>query len=406
MASGTAWPAALGDTLGRSATPLLWPGLKPLNARVGDEALLPGAGDDVHEVALEVSRTSVKYRLHLRTAYSWFVRWAQSSKWAHRDWVDDPAVTSQMLCEHVQWLKETGRPISNARHSILSVQTYHRSLKGRLGRPWDCIKSWQLERPLKSRIPLPSVMLTGFFLYAIAAALGATLDSDVHMYFSFAVLCRLGHHCLLRPAEIMKLVVADLRLPRASFEPELIVIRLRDPKNRSSLGRFQFAMCRDPALVAWICWYVRDCPPDMPLWPGKQARFSKVFREIRDRLGWARIPVTPGCLRPGGATEQFKQGATISVLKYAGRWKQEGSLEVYIQEAMSHLCMCELSEPEFDALACLITSGSAQWSQPPSSPAHFFFQRRAQWRGIHSMRARAAQVHRSQGPSALLSTRP
>ena len=124
-----------------------------------------------------------------------------------------------------------------------------------------------------------------FILYAIAAALGATLDSDVHMYFSFAVLCRLGHHCLLRPAEIMKLVVADLRLPRASFEPELIAIRLRDPKHRSSLGRFQFAMCRDPALVAWICWYVRDCPPDMPLLPGKQARFSKFFREIRDRLG-------------------------------------------------------------------------------------------------------------------------
>ena len=50
MESGTAWPAALGDTLGRCVTPLLWPGLKPLNAFVA------GAGDDVHEVALEVSR--------------------------------------------------------------------------------------------------------------------------------------------------------------------------------------------------------------------------------------------------------------------------------------------------------------------------------------------------------------
>ena len=357
MAFGTAWPAALGDTLGRSATPLLWPALKRLNAYFGDEDLLPGAGDEVHEVPLEISRTFAKYRSHLQTAYGRFLRWTASSKWAWRNWVDDAGTASQMLCEHVQWLKETGRPISAGRHSILSVQTYHRSLKGKPGRPWDCIKSWQLQRPLKSRIPLPAVMLTGLFLYSIALALGASTDSDVHMYFSFAILCRPSHDCLLRPAELMMLVMADLRLPRSSIEPEIIVVRLRDPKNRSSLGRFQFCMCRDTSLVSWIRWYVDSCPPYMPPWPGKQARFSKVFRQIRDQLGWARIPLTPGCLRPGGATDQFMHGATISVLKYAGRWKQEGGLAVYIQEAMSHLCMCQLTEAEFDALARLTTSG-------------------------------------------------
>ena len=314
-------------------------------------------------------------------------------------------IASQVLCEHVQFLKQTGRTLSDARHTILSVQTIHRSLKGKLGRGWDCVKSWQLEQPLRSRVPLPAVMLSGFFLFSVATALASTVDIDVHTYFAFAILCRLGHTCLLRPAEIVKLVVGDLRLPLSTFEPEICVVRLRDPKNRSSLGRFQFAMCHDVALVAWLRWYVHDCPPDMPLWPGKQAKFSKVFREVRDRLGWARLPLTPGCLRPGGATDQFLRGATVSVLKYAGRWRVESSLEVYIQEAMSHLTACDLSSVEFAALSHLIAAGSAQWKQPPTLPAHSFFQRRAQWRGISSMRLQAARRSADRAPpTAFLST--
>ena len=385
------------------ATPLLWPDGLLLNDCSG-KTLLPGASSEVCEVALEVSRTSTKYRLELRAAYGWFVRWAHSSsKWSGRAWSEDPAIASQMLCEHVQFLRDTGRTISDARHCILSVQTIHRLLKGKLGRSWDCVKSWSLQTPLKSRIPMPAVMLSGFFLYALAAALAATVDCDIHMYFSFAILCRLGHNCLLRPAEMMKLIVADLRLPRSAFEPEILIVRLRDAKNKSSLGRFQFAMCRDVSLVSWVRWYVADCPPDMPLWPSSQHRFSKMFRDVRDRLGWERIPLTPGCLRPGGATEQFLHGATVSVLKYAGRWRVESSLEVYIQEAMSHLCMCELHDTEFAALSQLIAAGSAQWAQPPSSPAHSFFKRRAQWRGINSMRLRQARLEFKTPPRASLS---
>ena len=341
----------------------------------------------MHEVALEISRTSTKYRSELRAAYGNLVRWVATTRWSNQLWLEDPQLASQVVCEHVQFLKETGRPLGDARHCILSVQTIHRALKGKLSRPWDCVKSWQLEKPLRSRVPLPSLLMTGFFLFSVATALTCTSDYDIHSHFSFAILCRLGHHCLLRPNEIIKLCVGDLRLPRSSFEPEVCIVRLRDPKNRASLGRFQFAMVRDTGLVAWLRWYIHGCPSEMRLWPGKQPRFSKMFRQVRDRLGWERLPLTPGSLRPGGATEQFMAGASVSVLKYAGRWRVESSLEVYIQEAMSHLCVCELDDREFDSLSSLIRAGSAQWIQPPSHPATHFFDRRAQWRGIHSFRS-------------------
>ena len=268
------------------------------------------------------------------------------------------------------------------------------------------MKSWKMEQPLRSRIPLPSTMLTGFFLYSIAAALSATVDSEIHMCFSFAILSRLGHCCLLHPKEIMKLVVGDLRLPRAAFEPDILVLRLRDPKNRSSLGRFQFAMCKDAAVIDWVRWYVAEMPLDMPLWPSSQARFGKMFRVVRDRLGWERIALTPGCLRPGGATEAFMRGLSVAQLKYMGRWRVESSLEVYIQEAMAHMTMCELSPEEFSALTDLVVSGSAQWLAPPTAPTRAFFDRRAQWRGLRIVRLQRVRQQASQIPlPGLWSTR-
>ena len=143
-------------------------------------------------------------------------------------------------------------------------------------------------------------------------------------------------------------------------------------------------MVRDPQLVAWLRWYVEKCSPEIKLWPGKQARFSKFFGNVRDRLGWARLPLTPGCLRPGGATEAFLEGDSISSLKYRGRWRVESSLEVYIQEAMSHLCICELNDAEFVALTSLVAAGAAQWSDPPALPWEHYFSRAAQCRGLEN----------------------
>ena len=45
---------------------------------------------------------------------------------------------------------------------------------------------------------------------------------------AFGLLVRLGFDCLLRPAEITKLVVGDLRLPKSVWEPMVGVVRLTD----------------------------------------------------------------------------------------------------------------------------------------------------------------------------------
>ena len=343
--------------------------------------LVRGRGlDDITEVDLERSRTSRRYRQHLEHALGALLCWVSLSVHAATDWLASPLLANQVLCNFVQHVFDTGGKIGLARHSILAVQTCRRELRGKLGRCWDAIKSWQLKLPLKSRVPMPELIVRAFFSFSLAEALCAPKDLDILSGFAFALLVRIGFHCLLRPAELLKLVAGDIRLPVSAFEPRVAVVRLRDPKNRSSLGRFQFVMVEDESLVAWLEWFLAGLDPLTKLWPGTPSKFAKRFAHTLARLGLYRLPLTPGCLRPGGATRRFLDGASVSTLKYRGRWKQEGSLEVHIQEAMCHLLSTELTQAEYDSIHELLNGAIQQWQGPPPQSWSFYFSRGSQWR--------------------------
>ena len=339
---------------------------------------------EISEVSLERSRTSATYRKRLEQALAVLLIWVASSTFATASWLEDPLLANQVVCEWVQHIYSTGGKISLARHGILAVQTARRELKGKLGRPWDALKSWQLKLPLKSRVPMPEILLRAFFVFSLAEALTSSKDLDTLSSFAFAILVRLGFHCLLRPAELLKLTAGDIRLPVSAYEPRRAVVRLLDPKNRSSLGRFQFVMVDDESLVLWLEWFLAGADASARLWPGSSAKFAKRFRHTLARLGLLRLPITPGCLRPGGATRSFLEGSSISTLKYRGRWRQESSLEVYIQEAMSHLLATDLSQQEHDSIHSLLSSAQQQWDFPPHLPWSHYFSRGAQWRKIRA----------------------
>ena len=139
-------------------------------------------------------------------------------------------------------------------------------------------------------------------------------------------------------------------------------------------------MIDDEPLVCWLQWFLNGVPPSTRLWPGTSAKFSKRFRHTLARLGLQRLPLTPGCLRPGGATRLYLDGWSVSSLKYRGRWRQESSLEVYIQEAMCHLLSTDLSQQEHDTIHSFLCSGQQQWAAPPRVSWDHYFSRGAQWR--------------------------
>ena len=218
-------------------------------------------------------------------------------------------------------------------------------------------------------------------MFLMGVAQGVLSGPQALDYWSVAILVRVGFHCLLRPGEICKLIVEDLHFPQTSWDSETCVVRLRDPKNRSSLGRFQFALIRDVAIVRWLRWYTEGCDAQTKLWPGSPAKFGKAFKHLLCRLGLERLGFTAGSMRPGGATKAFVEGMSIANLKYLGRWRVEHSLETYIQEAMCQLTSSRLTECEQSSLHALLAACSGQLDTPPSQHWSVFCSRAAQWRG-------------------------
>ena len=56
----------------------------------------------------------------------------------------------------------------------------------------------------------------------------------------------------------------------------------------------------------------------------------------------------------------------------------ESSLEVYIQEAVSHLCVAELSDCLYHGTVSFVAVGEAQLCVPPSLPWGHYFSRSQQ----------------------------
>ena len=204
-------------------------------------------------MCLEKTRTSKAYRATLEVALAQLLLWVATTSWAVIDWMSDATKCNQVLCEYVEKLhRGSGKQVS-ARNTILSVQAVRRELRGKLGRCWDCIKAWQLETPLKSRVPMPEDLVRAFFAFAIAEGLAATKDRELLTHFAFALLIRVGFECLLRPGELLKLKVKDLRLPRSRYEPCLCG---HTPRCQEQIQPWQISICHDhrskPCLVVGL----------------------------------------------------------------------------------------------------------------------------------------------------------
>ena len=120
---------------------------------------------------LERHRLSAQYRRRLEEAWGFLVAFLADRNVEPPQALGSARLASQYLAEFVQWIHDAGRPISLARHGVLAAQVYRRSLKGRLTRAWDAIKSWQLQLNPAHRTPLPFEALTGLFIWGILRAL-------------------------------------------------------------------------------------------------------------------------------------------------------------------------------------------------------------------------------------------
>ena len=73
----------------------------------------------------------------------------------------------------VQYLYKKKQSYDLARHCVLSMQNRFPWLRHRLGSAWDSLSSWAAERPQKSRVPMPAVVLHGVCVPLLCSARSA-----------------------------------------------------------------------------------------------------------------------------------------------------------------------------------------------------------------------------------------
>ena len=289
----------------------------------------PGRG-----VNLQRERLSRAYRSRLEFAGAGFAAWCRERGLELRALVQDKDQMNEALIAHVQDLFKFGKALWHATHAVLAVQTACRQLRGSLRGAWDSILAWRFREPVRSRTPLPRLLMEAFCRYGAFAAMSHGAESQL-IWWNFCVVLRTGFFALLRPKELFGLRVKELRLPHqwSLLSEHIAVATILSPKNRAHSGRLQVRIVRDPACVDWLLWMTRDFSPETPLWLFSPRRFKLCLDEAADFLQVRHLRLTPASLRAGGATALLEAGVPASEIKMAGGWSSDRALGCYLQEA-------------------------------------------------------------------------
>jgi hypothetical protein len=305
----------------------------------------PRPGRSAGGFDLQEGRLSKAYRARLVQAATVLSAWATESGVCLVSCSSDPSLMSEILIRFVQDLFEAGAAVWLGTHAILSCQTRWRHLKNRLRGAWDSIASWNQLKPVRSRTPLPAVLLEAIVRFSVFAAVALEPWKAV-IWWPFGVAMMTAFHGLLRPGELWKLRRCDVRVPgtRSLLAAPIVVLTIREPKNRHFAGRLQVRSIREPEVISWISWLLEGAPPETLLWPHGPRTFRLCLEQALRFFGLAHLSLTPASLRAGGATHLFEVGASISAIRFAGSWSSERVLSHYLQEAEAAATLLDVDE--------------------------------------------------------------
>ena len=328
---------------------------------------------------LQSSRITKEYRATLETALRAFSFWlAARSLPKVGELVQVPQRLKELLVQYLQHMFDNGAALSAGRHTVLSLQTFHRSLRGHLLEGWDSIRSWEQLRPGSMRIPVPHLVVECLFSFAMA--MGFRLQGDEgRNWMCFGIGTLLCFNGLLRPGELAGLAAEHICLPKCGLHGIMhkAVICIRNPKNRRSLGKQQVATVDDSRVILWLEWLCADLQPKAKVFPGGTLRFRRYMATALEALNLQSAGFTPGGLRAGGTTHLFVLGTEVARLRILGRWKVMETLDHYVQEAAAALALIRIEERVLRRLSRLKVAGS-RFARPPQYAWQAFFSREKQ----------------------------
>eukprot|EP00971_Amphidinium_carterae_P343931 6483986-Amphidinium_carterae.1 len=148
---------------------------------------------------------------------------------------------------------------------------------------------------------------------------------------SLALCLVLGFVGFLRTTEILQLSVDNIKLYAPS---QSIVLVLAHTKTTGRRLAKESLVLAEPSVFRLVSHLL---PSQGRLWKGSFSSFLKVVRALAAHLGYPRDLFTGYSLRRGGATWHYLQNNSLAATMLRGRWQQEKTARIYLDDARASL---------------------------------------------------------------------
>ena len=184
-------------------------------------------------------RTSTANQRVLHNGWTMFVNYCLTARLAHpQDLRDNAEKMDGQLCSYIEFLYEKSRPLSLGKAALLAVQDKFRRLRSQLVCAWDVLGTWQLEQPLRMRVPIPPSVT--WCLFDVSVSLGLSLRGSASRdWCRFGVACLLLFYGLL---ERFNITASDLSFPVVLDGTTRVLVRILRAKNMRVMGKGQVAV--------------------------------------------------------------------------------------------------------------------------------------------------------------------
>lgn len=252
-------------------------------------------------------------------------------------------------CHYLEALWAEGDPRYWGEDVLSAIQKYIPAYKGCLKQAWALVSAWQ-------RHELPQ-RCTPFSPLLMAAFIGTCLECNLKR---MALCAALGFHCLLRTQEMCTVHVGHISIAENGLTGVLV---LPDSKSGTRNNTMEAVTIHDAALLRQLRLFMKGKSPGDSLFLGSAHTFRQQFDFVLGTLALPRsLYIRPYSIRRGGATEDFRSHGQLDATCVRGRWANQRTCRIYINEAMMELSSITFSPTTLRSLAqkALIAEGFFQ----------------------------------------------
>ena len=241
-------------------------------------------------------------------------------EWAHANEFDlvSPLNVDTAAAQYVESLWADGYGRAEASYVLASIQFMLPQMKHTLPLSWRLLKTWTKHELPTRAVPLDARSATAFaglFWFWGEHRLAA----GILVAFDF----------FLRTGELF-----TLQRSQVEFFPRQASIQLQQTKSSALRLHSERLLAWDKTAVVALHFLCRNLLPGDFLLPTSAVRFRSLWHRAVSFFLLQDFYIQPYSLRRGGATSAFRLGATFDQLLVRGRWSNQKTARIYIDEAL------------------------------------------------------------------------